>query len=106
MSKSRAEKQQSKRPAATPVVSAANEKASTFKPSTADRPLTFSSQTILWIAGGFALMLVGMLLMTGGQMPSPEVWDEDIIYSFRRLTLSPIVILTGIGVVIYAIFKK
>lgn len=107
MSKNKGEKKAKIRPAAVPVVN-------TTKESTPDSStvavggggLTFSSQTLLWIAGGFGLMLLGMLLMTGGQMPSPDVWDEDIIYSFRRITLAPIVILAGIGVVIYAIFKK
>ena len=55
---------------------------------------------------GFALVLVGMILMSGGQMPSADVWDEDIIYSFRRTVLAPIVILAGLAVEVYAIFKK
>lgn len=106
MSKSKGEKKAKPRPAAVPVVNATkeNEKVSTAVASA--QVLTFSSQTLLWIAAGFGLMLFGMLLMTGGQMPNPDVWDEDIIYSFRRITLAPIVILAGIGVVIYAIFKK
>lgn len=106
MSKKKEEKQKKSRPAAVPLTSATkgNERASAVVAS--GRPLTFSSQTLVWIAGGFGIMLLGMLLMTGGHMPNPDVWDEDIIYSFRRVTLAPIVILSGIGVVIYAIFKK
>lgn len=51
-------------------------------------------------------MILGMLLMAGGAMPSPDVWDESLIYAFRRITLAPIVILGGLGVITYAIFKK
>ncbi len=68
--------------------------------------LIFGRQTFIWIGIGLALMALGMLLMAGGDMPSPEVWDEDLIYSFRRITLAPIVIISGLGVITYAIFKK
>jgi hypothetical protein len=39
-------------------------------------------------------------------MPSPDVWDDSIIYSFRRTVLAPIVIIIGLVVEIFAIFKK
>ena len=68
--------------------------------------LIFGRQTFVWIGIGIALMALGMLLMAGGAMPSPEVWDEDLIYAFRRITLAPIVIIAGLGVITYAIFKK
>lgn len=55
---------------------------------------------------GLALIGLGMLLMSGGSMPSPDVWDEDIIYSTRRTLIAPIVILIGLGLQIYAIFAK
>lgn len=58
---------------------------------------------LLLIAAG--LIALGLILMGGGGMPSPDVWDESIIYSHRRITLAPIVILAGLGVGIYAIFK-
>ena len=45
------------------------------------------------------------MLMLGGSMPSPDVWDDSIIYSFRRITLAPIFIVAGLLVQIYAIFK-
>jgi hypothetical protein len=59
------------------------------------------------IAGiGLAIMALGFILMAGGAMPSPEVWDEKIIYSPLRITVAPILILTGLVFQIYAIFKK
>jgi hypothetical protein len=39
-------------------------------------------------------------------MPDANTWDESVIYSFTRITLAPIIILTGLGVEIYAIFAK
>ncbi len=55
---------------------------------------------------GLALIFIGLALMTGGHMPSAEVWDPDIIYSFRRVTLAPLLIVAGLVVEIFAIFKK
>ena len=66
----------------------------------------FGRSTFIWIGIGVALMALGMLLMAGGSMPSPDVWDDELIYSFRRITLAPIVCIAGLGVVTYAILKK
>jgi hypothetical protein len=55
---------------------------------------------------GCALIGLGLLLMLGGGMSDPNVWDESVIYSPRRITLAPIVILAGLGMQVYAIFKK
>ncbi len=55
---------------------------------------------------GVGLIGLGMILMAGGHMPSPDVWDDSIIYSWRRTVLAPFVILAGLVVEIYAIFKR
>lgn len=70
------------------------------------RPLTFSNDMLKWMAIGFALVVVGTLLMAGGRGEDPTVYDEDVIYSFRKMILAPIVILGGLGVVIFGILKK
>lgn len=72
----------------------------------AETELTFGRQTYIYMGIGFGLIIIGLLLMSGGEMPSPDVWDEDIIYSFRRITLAPILILAGLIIEIVAIFKK
>jgi len=69
-------------------------------------PLLFSKQNYLYMAIGVGLIALGMILMLGGDMKDPNVWDETVIYSFRRITLAPIVILAGLAVEVYAIFKK
>jgi hypothetical protein len=55
---------------------------------------------------GIACIALGMILMLGGDMPDPNQWDESVIYSFRRITLAPLLILVGMGIEIYAIFRK
>jgi hypothetical protein len=54
---------------------------------------------------GIGLIALGLILMLGGSMPSPDVWDDSIIYSFRRITLAPALIVAGLLVEVYAIFK-
>ena len=63
-------------------------------------------QNYLWMGIGMVLVFAGMFLMSGGAMPSPDVWEADRIYSFRRTVLAPIVILAGLVIEIYAIFKN
>lgn len=57
------------------------------------------------LAIGFAIIVVGFLLMLGGKSDSPEQFSEKI-FSFRRITLAPIVILGGFIFEIWAIMKK
>lgn len=68
--------------------------------------LLFNRQNYIWMAVGALLVVIGLILMSGGQMPSPDVWEPERIYSTRRTVLAPIVILAGLIVEIYAIFKK
>ena len=75
-------------------------------PNAPARPLTFGPETYKWMGIGFAMVVIGLLLMSGGRGDDPAVYDESVIYSFRKITLAPIVILSGLGVVIYAILKK
>ena len=72
----------------------------------ASQEMVFNSQNFLYMGVGILLIIIGFVLMSGGQMPSPDVWDENIIYGFRRTVLAPIFILAGLVVEIYAIFKK
>lgn len=66
----------------------------------------FGKKNYTWMLVGAALILVGMLLMAGGKSSSPDVFDVTEVYSFRRITLAPIVIIAGFCVEIFAIFKK
>lgn len=57
------------------------------------------------LAIGFAIIVAGFLLMLGGKSESPEKFSETI-FSFRRITLAPIVVLAGFIFEIWAIMKK
>jgi sulfite exporter TauE/SafE len=68
--------------------------------------LLFGKKNYLYLGAGVLLIFIGFALMAGGSMPSPDVWDESLIYSFRRITLAPIVILIGLFLSGMAIFAK
>jgi fumarate reductase subunit D len=57
------------------------------------------------LAIGFAIIIIGFLLMLGGKSDSPDKFS-DTIFSFRRITLAPIVVLAGFVFEIWAIMKK
>lgn len=54
---------------------------------------------------GFAIIVFGFILMTGGKSNDPSVFNPEI-FSFRRITLAPLVVLFGFLFEIYAIMKK
>ena len=55
---------------------------------------------------GLGIIILGFVLMTGGRSSDPNVFNKDIIFSFRRITLAPIVVMFGFLFEIYAIMKK
>jgi hypothetical protein len=67
--------------------------------------MPFGRDNYLWVLIGIAFLLVGFLLMIGGGSDDPDVFNEAI-FSFRRLTLAPILVLAGFCIEIYAIMKK
>ena len=66
----------------------------------------FGKSNYTWMIIGAVLIIAGMLLMAGGKSADPNVFNESEVYSFRRITLAPIVVIAGFIVEIYAIFKK
>jgi len=66
----------------------------------------FGKSNYTWMLVGAALILAGMLLMAGGKSLDPNVFNADEVYSFRRITLAPILIIAGFCVEVFAIFKK
>ena len=54
---------------------------------------------------GIGLILLGFILMAGGGSKDPNVFNEDI-FSFRRITIAPLLVLAGFVLEIYAIVKK
>ena len=61
---------------------------------------------------GFAIIIIGFLLMIGGGTPPDQFYPDGDpsktpeIFSFRRVTLSPVILVFGFLFEIYAIMKK
>lgn len=66
-------------------------------------PLTVANYKLM--LSGLAIIIIGYVLMTGGGSDDPNVFNEEM-FSFRRITLAPIVVLAGFGFEIYAIMYK
>ncbi|MBT8221322.1 MAG: DUF3098 domain-containing protein [Bacteroidia bacterium] len=70
------------------------------------QPLLFGRTNYMYMIGGVILMALGFVAMSGGGMDDPNVWDESIIYGWRRTVLAPILLIAGLVAQIFAIFKK
>ena len=70
----------------------------------ADLPLTKRNYILIII--GFLIILLGYILMIGGGSDDPNIFREKELFSFRRITLAPLLILFGFIFEIYAIMKK
>ncbi len=66
-------------------------------------PIPVSNYKMILI--GFGIIVLGFILMMGGGSEDPDVFNENI-FSFRRITLAPIVVLAGFGFVFWAIMRK
>jgi len=96
--------QQAKKTAPAPARRPAEKRESIF--SAGSRDFIFGNKNLIYFGIGLGLILAGLLAMTGGAMPDPSKWEPERIYSFRRITLAPILMVAGFVVVILGIFKK
>ena len=69
-----------------------------------DMAFTATNYKLLLI--GLAIVVVGFILMSGGGNGDPKAFDESAIFSARRITVAPIVVLAGYLFIVYAILKK
>ncbi len=77
----------------------------TKQPIQDERKFALGKQNYKLLLIGFVIIVVGFLLMIGGGSKDPNVFNNEI-FSFRRITLAPIVVLFGFVFEIYAIMKK
>lgn len=66
----------------------------------------FGKENFKWMLIGVAVLILGFLLMAGGGSEDPNVFNADEVYSTRRITIAPIIILIGLAIEIYAIFRQ
>ena len=66
-------------------------------------PLT--RRNYIMLAAGFAVIVLGFVLMAGGGSDSPDEFNYAM-FSWRRITLAPILVIGGFAFEIYAILKR
>ena len=68
-------------------------------------PALFTKANYTWMIIGAVIVALGMILMSGGKNQDPNTFDTNVVYSFWRITVAPILIVGGLLVEVYAIFK-
>ena len=66
----------------------------------------FTKENYLWMLAGLVVMAIGFVLMSGGKSPDPKIFNDNEVYSTRRITIAPIFIIGGLLIEIFAIMKK
>ncbi|HEY6064256.1 MAG TPA: DUF3098 domain-containing protein [Chitinophagaceae bacterium] len=70
-------------------------------------PSIFSKGNYKWMLIGLLVIAIGMFLLAGGvSNKDPKIFDKDAVYSTTRITIAPILILAGLVIEIFAIFRK
>lgn len=72
-------------------------------PNDAKMPLAMKNYVLL--LAGLCVIILGFALMTGGGSSSPDEFDYAM-FSWRRITLAPILVVGGFAFEIYAILKR
>lgn len=68
--------------------------------------MVFSWANYKWMLVGVLVILVGFVLMAGGGSKDPTLFNAEELFSWRRISLAPFVVLVGFGIVGYSIFHK
>jgi Protein of unknown function (DUF3098) len=78
---------------------------SSAKKNTEMAPL-FRKDNYTWMLIGAVVIVLGMFLMSGGKNQDPNTFDYKVVYSTTRVTVAPILVIAGLLIEVYAIFKK
>lgn len=76
------------------------------KKSTDKESFALAKENYILLVIGFVIIVLGFILMIGGKSEDPTIFNEEEIFSFRRITLAPMVVLAGFIFEIWAIMKK
>ncbi|MDR2586241.1 MAG: DUF3098 domain-containing protein [Prevotellaceae bacterium] len=79
------------------------EKAFLQEVSASDERFAVAPKNIILILLGLGLMTIGYILMIGGGTNDPNIFTGELMFSFRRIVLAPILIFLGFVFEIWAI---
>jgi Protein of unknown function (DUF3098) len=89
-----------------PQAQAAAKQVPVIKKNTVPPPALFTKDNYKWMVIGGIIIILGMILMSGGKNQDPNKFDYNEVYSVTRVTVAPVLIILGLLVEIYAIFRK
>jgi hypothetical protein len=70
-------------------------------------PSIFTKENYRWMLIGVVVIAIGMFLLAGGTSnKDPKIFDKDAVYSTTRITIAPLLILAGLVIEMFAIFRK
>ena len=70
-----------------------------------NKGFALSRENYILMLIGFIIIVIGFALMVGGRAENPNEFNPEV-FSFRRITLAPIIVLFGFLFEIWAIMKK
>lgn len=74
-------------------------------PQTDDTRMPLTRKNYILLLIGFGVILLGFILMAGGGSDSPDEFNYAM-FSWRRITLAPILVIGGFVVEVFAIMKR
>lgn len=70
-----------------------------------DQKMTLTMKNYVLLLLGLVVIILGFVLMAGGGSDSPDEFNQAM-FSWRRITLAPILVVGGFAFEIYAILKR
>lgn len=75
-------------------------------PSNENPQFGFKSANYKFLFIGLAINVIGFLAMIGGGSTDPDTFDANELFSFQRITLAPILIVTGYVIILFSIMRR
>ena len=70
-----------------------------------EKGFVFEKINYMLLAGGLVMVIIGFFLMAGGGSDDPNVFNPEV-FSARRITVAPTLVLLGFAVVMVGVFKR
>jgi hypothetical protein len=94
------------KPAEKKVVPSTHEETVDLNEFRKTAPISFSKANYKLLFLGLGINILGYILMIGGAAQELNEFDADVLFSHRRITVAPLLIVAGFVVMAYAIMKK
>ena len=70
-----------------------------------DRKMALTTKNYVLLVIGLGVIILGFVLMAGGGSDSPDEFNYAM-FSWRRITLAPILVIGGFAFEIFALLKR